>query len=256
MTAGVGVLLPWPQPQPVDAAGVPIVGAQLFSYATGTNTPLATYADGGLGTANLNPLIADEAGRFGLVFLDPSQNYRIVLKDADGAQIWLADPVGYDWVSTLITSMISGAVAVETARAEAAEAALQAAIDAETARAEAAETALQAAIDAETARAEAAEAALAAEDVSLQNQINALGGGGGGGSTRGGSFDLANPFTVTFDPAFAGDCESVQGAYPGVGSPPIFYQPASLSKTGTAGTWVDNFGVPVGGVINWIALGY
>jgi len=248
-----GALLVWPQPQAVDAAGVPIAGAQLFAYATGTNTPQNTYADSSLVTPNLNPLIADPRGAFGLCFLDPTLTYRMKLEDADGATLWVVDGIGYTWIADQITA----AVAVETARAEAEEANLLAQILAEVARAEAAEAALQAEIDAEIARAEAAEAALAAEDASLQSQIDAISGGGSGaGGTRGGTFDLSNPFSVTFTPAFTNDCESVIGAYPGVGSPPIFYAPASLDKNGSAGVWSDNFGVPVGGTINWIAFGF
>jgi len=248
-----GALLVYPQPQAVDAAGVPIAGAQLFSYATGTNTPQPTYADAALVTPNQNPQIADARGAFGLCFLDPTLTYRMKLEDADGATIWVADGIGWTW----ITDQITAAVAVETSRAEAAEAALSAAISSATTAQSAVNTALSDAIDAEIARAEAAEAALAAEDASLQSQIDAISGGGSGaGGTRGGTFDLSNPFSVTFTPAFTNDCESVIGAYPGVGSPPIFYAPASLDKNGSAGVWSDNFGVPVGGTINWIAFGF
>jgi len=243
----------FPDVQTVDAAGVPIAGARLFFYATGTSTPQPAYADAALTTPLLQPLIADERGAFGPVYLNSALAYKIVEQDADGAQIWTIDPVGWDWIQ----GQIDASVAVETARAEAAEALLQTHIDTQATNLANAETDLSAAIAAEAARAEAAEAALAAEDVNLQNQIDAIAGGGSGaGGVRGGTFDLANPFSVTFSPAFTNDCESVIGAYPGVGSPPIFYAPASLSKTGTAGAWTDNFGVNVGGVINWIALGF
>jgi len=242
----------FPDVQTVDAAGVPIAGARLFFYATGTSTPQPAYADAALTTPLLQPLIADERGAFGPVYLNSALAYKIVEEDADGAQIWTIDPVGWGWVQ----DQIDASVAVETARAEAIEAALNTEIGAETVRATAAEAALNTEIGAETVRAEAAEAALAAEDVNLQSQIDAIVGGGSGAGMRGGTFDLSNPFSVTFSPAFTNDCESVIGAYPGVGSPPIFLQLATLSKTGVSGTWVDNFGVNVGGVINYIAFGF
>lgn len=249
-----GALLVYPQPQAVDAAGVPIAGAQLFSFATGTNTPQATYADSALVTPNLNPQIADARGAFGVCFLDPTLTYRMKLEDADGATIWVADGIGYSW----ITSQITAAVAVETARAEASEAALSAAIASATTAQSAVNTALSDAITAETARAEAAEAALAAVDADLQAQINALPGATGGGSRAGNFSDASSSaFTVTFDPPFTTACVYItpQPINP-ISDPPIFLQLATLTNTGATGTLVDNFNVPVFGPCNWFAEGY
>jgi microcystin-dependent protein len=92
--AGSGFRFSWPNTFSVSAAGVPRVGAQLFFYATGTNTPQNTYADSALTVANLNPLIADADGQFGNIFLLPSPNYRVVLEDSAGNTIWDMDPIG------------------------------------------------------------------------------------------------------------------------------------------------------------------
>ncbi|GBQ90432.1 hypothetical protein AA13595_2891 [Gluconacetobacter johannae DSM 13595] len=78
----------------MDASGVPRVGARLFFYQAGTTTPQATFADPGLTIANTNPVVADEAGQFGDIFLLDDPAYAVVLDDAEGNQVWAMDPVG------------------------------------------------------------------------------------------------------------------------------------------------------------------
>ena len=75
-----------------DAAGVPLPGAQLFFYESGTDTPLNTYSDATLATPNTNPVVANAGGMFPNIFLLP-QAYKVVLTDALGDEIWTADPV-------------------------------------------------------------------------------------------------------------------------------------------------------------------
>ncbi len=106
MAGGAGSRLVWPRPQPIDVSGVPLVGGKLWSYATGTNTPLATYSDDALTVPNTNPIIADEAGYLGDIFLLPA-SYKFVLLDADDAQIWTADPCGF-------ATTVTGAIQVGT----------------------------------------------------------------------------------------------------------------------------------------------
>lgn len=76
-----------------DGNGAPLAGAKLYFYESGTSTPLDTYSDADLTTANTNPVVADSAGRFGDIFLQP-EPYKVVLKDASDVTIWTADPVG------------------------------------------------------------------------------------------------------------------------------------------------------------------
>jgi hypothetical protein len=77
----------------VDGTGVPIPGAQLNFYASGTNTRLNTYSDALLTTPNTNPVVANSAGVFPSIFLNG--NYKVVLTDSavPPNQIWTADPV-------------------------------------------------------------------------------------------------------------------------------------------------------------------
>ncbi len=76
----------------VDLNGVPLPGAQLFFYTTGTSTPANTYSDSALTVPNGSPVVANAAGRFGNIFLDPTVTYKAVLEDQFGNVIWTADP--------------------------------------------------------------------------------------------------------------------------------------------------------------------
>lgn len=98
--AAVGTRYVTPDQFEIDAVGAPLGGGMLFFYATGTSTPQDTFADVTLATPNPNPVIADANGRFGNIWLIPSNAYKVVLftaptvDDPSGTQIWSFDPVG------------------------------------------------------------------------------------------------------------------------------------------------------------------
>ena len=75
----------------VDSTGTPVPGALLYFYASGTNTPLTTYSDALLTVPNPNPVKANAAGVFPNIFM--VGNYKVVLTDSLGNQLWTADPV-------------------------------------------------------------------------------------------------------------------------------------------------------------------
>ena len=81
-----------PVVQELDGNGDPYPGGKLYFYETGTSTPLDTYSDSALSTANANPVVADAAGRFGDIFMK-TQDYKVVLKTTADVTIWTADPV-------------------------------------------------------------------------------------------------------------------------------------------------------------------
>ena len=81
-----------PLSQDLDGNGDPYVGGKLHFYETGTSTPLDTYSDSTLSTANANPVVADANGRFGDIFMK-TQDYKVVLKTTADVTIWTADPV-------------------------------------------------------------------------------------------------------------------------------------------------------------------
>lgn len=84
-------LSPLPVFQWINSQGQPLVGGQLFSYAAGTSTLLATYTDSTGGTTNTNPIILDASGS-APVWLG-SANYKLVLKDAIGNVLWTIDNI-------------------------------------------------------------------------------------------------------------------------------------------------------------------
>jgi hypothetical protein len=73
------------------AAGIPLVGGKLFTYASGTTVPLATYTDSTGNTANANPIILDSRGEAN-VWVGPSR-YTFLLKDSLDNLIWSVDGV-------------------------------------------------------------------------------------------------------------------------------------------------------------------
>jgi hypothetical protein len=84
----IATLSPSPKMQFFTAAGVPLVGGKLFTYASGTTTPLATYTDSTANTTNTNPVILDSRGEAN-VWFGPSR-YTLVLKDSLDNLIWTA----------------------------------------------------------------------------------------------------------------------------------------------------------------------
>lgn len=89
----VGSILPMPKLQFFDNSGAPLSGGFVYSYTAGTNTPLATYTDSTLGVPNQNPVPLDSAGRPVSNIWLSANTYKIVLKDANGVQIWSVDNV-------------------------------------------------------------------------------------------------------------------------------------------------------------------
>ena len=84
----VATLSPSPKMQFFTAAGVPLVGGKLFTYASGTTVPLATYTDSTANFTNANPVILDSRGEAN-VWFGPSR-YTLLLKDSLDNLIWTA----------------------------------------------------------------------------------------------------------------------------------------------------------------------
>lgn len=91
----------------VNAVGAPYIGGQLFFYASGTTTPLATYQDQALTIPNSNPVIADSTGHFGNIFLQ-ALPYKVALEDTNGVPIWTFDPVeGIPSISSAMAPVVA-----------------------------------------------------------------------------------------------------------------------------------------------------
>lgn len=70
-----------------DANGNPLPGAKWYFYATGTTTPMTTYANAALSVEHSNPVVADGGGKFPAIYFDGAIQYRAVLKDANDVTI-------------------------------------------------------------------------------------------------------------------------------------------------------------------------
>lgn len=75
-----------------DNFGRPLVGGQLFTYANGTTTPVATYQNSAGTILNTNPIILDGRGE-AIVFLTENQVYTFVLRDSLGAIIYTSNEI-------------------------------------------------------------------------------------------------------------------------------------------------------------------
>lgn len=64
--------------------GITVAGSlKLFAYEPGSTTKRNTYTTSALSVANSNPLVADSAGLFAAVYMDPSLGYKFVLAPAN-----------------------------------------------------------------------------------------------------------------------------------------------------------------------------
>jgi hypothetical protein len=109
------MLLTQPVIRAVDAGGLPIPGARLQFYATGTTTPAPVYSSASLATPLANPVTADSGGLFAPIFLDPSVVYRVQLLNASGSLILDVDPVNTPTINaggSVTAAMLQSGVAV------------------------------------------------------------------------------------------------------------------------------------------------
>jgi hypothetical protein len=86
------ILSPDPVQKFFDANGAPLAFGKLATYAAGTTTPQATYVDSTQTTPNTNPVNLNFRGECNL-WLDPTLNYKFVLTDFLGNQIWTVDNI-------------------------------------------------------------------------------------------------------------------------------------------------------------------
>lgn len=78
--------------QNATAAGVPLAGAKLYFYQTGTTTSITTYQDSAKATPHADPVVASASGLFAPIYVEES-TYKVVLKDSDDVTIQTIDPV-------------------------------------------------------------------------------------------------------------------------------------------------------------------
>ena len=86
-------LLCIPQAVRIDSTGTPYGAAKANWYLTGTTTRTDTYSDNARSSAHANPVVADAAGQFAAIYLDPAITYRCIITQSDDTQIDDIDPV-------------------------------------------------------------------------------------------------------------------------------------------------------------------
>lgn len=92
----------------LDTNGNPVSGAKLYFYATGTTTLQDIYTTSALTIEHANPVVADAAGRFPAIYLDPALVYRVDLKTAlDAAIVPPIDPLSSDGSISLLAELAS-----------------------------------------------------------------------------------------------------------------------------------------------------
>jgi microcystin-dependent protein len=85
----------WP-----DANGVPMAGAQLLFFQSGTSTPALVYSDINLTVSLGSTVTANAGGWWPEIFLSPSFGYRVqvwtaaTVDNPTGSEVWSADNVG------------------------------------------------------------------------------------------------------------------------------------------------------------------
>lgn len=99
-----GYLAPLARLQFCDADGTPYAGGTVSTFAAGTDTPQATYAESTLTTSNGVTVTLDSAGRC-VMYLDPAAAYKFVLKDSAGATVWTQDNVAIPAASVAPTAV-------------------------------------------------------------------------------------------------------------------------------------------------------
>jgi hypothetical protein len=109
-----GVLFNPPRFTPVNSSGTPYSGAKLYVYRAGTTTAATPYTTAALTVAHANPIVANSAGQFAAVYLDPtvSYDYKFLLTTSAGVQLWSEDNVP---ANPLTAAQIGAAIYPRTA---------------------------------------------------------------------------------------------------------------------------------------------
>jgi len=92
----------------LDANGAPLTGGLLYTYASGTTTPVTTYTTRAGTANNTNPIVLDAAGRTPAeVWLDGGVLYKFVLTSSTYAQIGTYDSIPAINDTTSISNLIT-----------------------------------------------------------------------------------------------------------------------------------------------------
>jgi hypothetical protein len=88
----MAALAPAPKFYETDQNGDPLFFGKVYTYISGSTTPLATYTDAGGMSANTNPVILDSAGRADIWLLTTSL-YKFKVTDANDVEIFTVNNI-------------------------------------------------------------------------------------------------------------------------------------------------------------------
>ena len=106
----MAVLTPTPKMQFESAAGVPLSGGKVYTYAAGTTTPQATFTDYTGATPNANPIILNSRGE-AAIWLGAA-SYKFKLTDANDVEIWTVDYISAP--TSGVSPVLSGNVVIDS----------------------------------------------------------------------------------------------------------------------------------------------
>jgi hypothetical protein len=121
-----GTLTPTPFQTVLDATGVAVSGAKIYTYTAGTTTAAATYTTLALDVANANPIVADSSGRY-VAYLPAGGNFKftfktsgdVLIKEQDNIQAVPGASVNLDITGTVGEAVTAGEVVYMSSGAEA-----------------------------------------------------------------------------------------------------------------------------------------
>jgi hypothetical protein len=106
----MAVITPTAKAQFIDAAGIPLAGGFVYTYAAGTTTPQATYTDSTGATANTNPIILDSRGEANIWL--GSATYKFRLCNSSNTEIWTVDNISAP--TSGLSPVLSGNVVIDS----------------------------------------------------------------------------------------------------------------------------------------------
>jgi hypothetical protein len=104
----VAYLSPEPKLQFFSTAGVPLDSGKIYTYAAGTTTPLATFADSTAAVNNPNPIILDSRGEASIWL--GTQSYKFKLTTSDDVEIWTVDNISLGPFPDSTASIVAASV--------------------------------------------------------------------------------------------------------------------------------------------------
>lgn len=93
-----------PKQRLLDNTGSVMPGGKVYTYQSGSSTPLATYSNEALSSANANPIVADANGFLPRIFGAKATLYRVVIKTSADVTIYTEDNVAAVELTTASTA--------------------------------------------------------------------------------------------------------------------------------------------------------